>query len=248
MMNTMRQSSDSLIGAISTQSANESDFNQSKTATGNQLVQQASDVITRATEQEHTEALNSILEQVVDVSLEHMDKTKLVWSKDSNQLVTLNRNECRSLSRDVRLLLTRSKSTQLLTTSREALVIAKDFRMMMQNDMPGAKQLRPLYISQLKGLEVQDADSLCPEITDEMLSQWDQATQASQGANKEPPKRSISTKYEDLARSEQAQLLQQEGITPASDAEIAASDAEESAAEALKESQAKSRRPENQPV
>lgn len=210
LMNTMRQSADSLVGSISTASANESDFNQSKTATGNQLVQQASDVITRAMEQEHTEAINAILGNVVDIILEHMDPVEMAADLSTGILATVNRNEARSLSRDVRLLLTRSKSTQLLNTSTQAIQIGMQYRQLMMTDPMGAKQLRPLFINQLKALETQDADAICPDITDEQIAQF----QASQGQQQQqPPSESISIKLPDLVGSERVQALAKFGIT-----------------------------------
>jgi hypothetical protein len=170
MMNTMRQSADALVGAISPQSANQSDFNQSRTATGNQLVQQASDVITKAMEQDQAAAIGEVLEQVVDVILERMDRKVLQTNARTGELAALNRHECRRLSRQVRLLLTRSKSTQLLNSSAQALGIAKDYHALRASAPQMAQTLRPLYISQLKGLEVEEADALCPEVTPEELA------------------------------------------------------------------------------
>lgn len=226
MMNTMRQSADSLIGAMSAQSANQSDFNQSKTATGNQLIQQASDVITKATEQEQIEAINEILSQVVEVLLEHMDKTSLRFAKDSDELVTLNRNECRSMERDVRLLLTRSRSTQLLSTSQQALGVAKDYRMMMLQDPEGAKILREVYIAQLKAMEIPDADQICPEITDEMIQQFQQSQQ--QKPPEKPPSETLN--YKDSPESIKRQIEAQAGLRPATPQDLA-QDAQRAATE-----------------
>lgn len=212
LMNIMRQSADSLVGAISTASANESDFNQSKTATGNQLVQQAADIITRACEQDQTESINAVLAQVVDIALEHMDETVLIADPDTQLVATVNRNEARGLDKDVRLLLTRSKSALLLTTSAQAVGIGKDYFVLMQQNMPAAQKLRPLFLSQLKSLEVDDADDVLPEITDDMVQQWTQAQ--SQAQKPQPPAKSISANFKDLPPSVQDQVLQSEGYTP----------------------------------
>jgi hypothetical protein len=213
MMNTMRQSADSLIGSVSAQTASQSDFNQSQTATGNQLVQQASDVITKATEQEHTDAINSILAQVVNIILERMDRKKLHFSKRTNQLATLNRNECRTLAKDVRLLLTRSKSTQLLNTSQQALVIGKDYWALKKADPLQAKALRTQYINEAKALEVEDADEMFPEITDEEIQAF---LQAQQGGAAPAVSHSISANLSDFTPSERGQAVSQFGIQPAS--------------------------------
>ncbi len=229
MMNVMRQSADSLVGSISTQSANQAGFDQSKTATGNQLVQQASDVLTRAMEQDQTDALNAILAQVVDVILEHMDKTRLMVSPRTGLLVTMNRNECRNFARDTRLLLTRSRSTQLLTTSQAAVALFKDYRAMMLTDPEGAKIGRDEYINQAKALEVNGADRLFPEITDEMLEAFKAAQAQQQGP---PPNESISISLKDLVGNERDQALAMFNITAASPEELAQHAADEAAVKA----------------
>lgn len=212
LMNTMRQSADSLVGSISTASASQSNFDQSKTATGNQLVQQAADVILRATEQDQTESINLILAQVVDVILEHMDTKVLAANPETGLLATINQHEARALARDVRLLLTRSKSSQLLSTSTQALAIIKDYRQFVQTDPEGAKIARPEYINQLKGLEVQDADARCPDVTDDQIAAWQQAQQQGQQQQNKPPNESISIKLGDLIGSERTQALAKFGI------------------------------------
>lgn len=169
LMEISRQASDAVIGAISAADASQSDMNQSKTATGIVNLQQSGDAILKATEQDQAEGINAIMEQVVVCILEKMDKTRLILNENATELITLNRNEARALRRDVRLLLTRSKSTQLLNTAEKALMIAKDYRMVMAQDPEGARVLRPMYIDQLKALEVNSADEICPEITDEMI-------------------------------------------------------------------------------
>jgi hypothetical protein len=229
MMETMRQSADSLVGAISTATASESDFNQSKTATGNQLVQQASDVITKATEQEQITAVNAILSQVVDVILEHMDTKVLAVDPETKLVATINRHEARNLSRDVRLLLTRSKSTQLLNTSAQALQIADKYNELADSNPRRAKLIRPLVINQLKGLEVDDADSYCREITDAEVQQWAQAQQQKQPA---PVAHSIAAKLEDFTPQERPQAVQQFGIQPSSPEEAEAAAAAGDAATA----------------
>lgn len=232
LMELSRQAADAKVGAISVKDASQSDLNQSKTATGIVNLQAASDVITKATEQDQIVGLNAILEQVVDVTLEHMDSTVLQLNKDASELVSLNRDEIRSIGKDVRLTLTKSRSSQLQAVSEKALAIVQAYRAMMLQDPEGARIQRPFYIEQLKALEVNDADEVCPEITDQMI----QAAQQRQSP--EPPSKSIGTKFTDLARSEQAQVLQSEGIQPASPEEVAAEqakkDASEAAANALK--------------
>jgi hypothetical protein len=74
--------------------------------------------------------------------------------------------------------------------------------------------MRTMYLSQLKALEVQDADDILPEVTDEMVSAFDQAQQPAQQPEK-APRDSISIPYKELLPSERAQALQRIGIQPA---------------------------------
>lgn len=228
LMNTFRQSSDSLIGAISSQSANQSDFNQSKTATGNQLVQQASDVITKATEQDQTEAINDVLAQVVDFILEHMDATVLAADPTTQLLSTVNRNEARGLSRDVRLLLTRSRSTMLLNTSSQLIDIGERYWQLRAQDPRIAKSLRSAFVSQAKALECNDTDTMFPDITDEDIQQWQQAQQQQQAPPAKPLSENVSIKLGDLVGSERAQALSKVGIQQ-DDAALAAAQQQEAA-------------------
>lgn len=211
LMNIMRQSADSLVGAISTASANESDFNQSKTATGNQLVQQAADIITRSNEQDQTEPINAVLAQIVDIALEHMDETVLIADPDTQLVATVNRNEARGLDKDVRLLLTRSKSSLLMSTSTQLIEIGLKYWDLLRTNPLAAAGLRPAFISQGKALEADDVDDLFPDPATPEIQKW--LAQVNQQPT-QPPTKSISANFKDLPPSVQDQVLQSEGYTP----------------------------------
>ncbi|MES2172061.1 MAG: hypothetical protein V4479_15285, partial [Actinomycetota bacterium] len=49
-----------------------------------------------------------------------------------------------------------------------------------------------LRILQLRALEVQDADTICPEVTDEMIAQFQKQQQLAAQVQDQPPKESIS--------------------------------------------------------
>lgn len=209
IMNTMRQSADSLVGAISTASASQSGFDPSKTATGDQLVQQASDIIARATEQDQSEAIEKILKNLVDIILEHADPKILAVDESTQLVATINRNEARSLDKDVRLLLTRARSSQLLSTSGQLVQLGKDYWQLKAQNPIAAKALRPGYVMQGKALESDDTDTMFPDITPDEIQQWQQAQQNQQG---KPPSESISVKLPDLVGNERDQALAKMGI------------------------------------
>lgn len=224
LLTLVQQAQNGIVGSIQSKDASTSGMNQSDTKYGIESIQQEADVIMKATEQQHIKAIDEVLDLVVDLVVENMDPQVLQFVKGMDQLATLNADEARNLTRDVRLLLTRSKSTQLFQSADQSIAVFVAYRQMMLQDPIGARLARPLVIAKLKALECDDADDVCPEITDEMIQQW-QAQQ--QQGQQQPPSKSISTKYTDLARSEQMQVLQGEGIQPAGPEEIAQQQATE---------------------
>ncbi len=182
MMNEARQGADSKVGAISVKDASQADLNQSKTATGINSIEVATDIITKATEKLHIRPINAILEQVMNVLLKNMDRSRLMLNKDATELVTLNRDEIRALNRDVKLLLTKTRSSQVQQTSEAAINIGLKFEELIATNPRAAQRLRPLFIQQLKGMEVTEADEICPEVTDDQILQWElqQAAMAQQ--------------------------------------------------------------------
>jgi hypothetical protein len=218
LMDRMQQASDLEFGVISSRDASASDLNQSKTATGVMSIDRDANVVTSDTEYDNIMGIEEVLKNAVEHLLTNMDRLELFFSMKSNKLVSLNRDEVRTLRRKVRLLLTKSRSTQQQQNNQQAEAVW--MRYMKLN--PYEQFIgRPFYVKQLKGLEVDDVDHLLPEVTQEQAQQFlqQQAEAAKQGENK-PPSKNIATKYTDLARSEQVQILQQEGIKPASDDEI----------------------------
>lgn len=213
LMEVMRQSSDAMVGAISLKDASQSDLNQSKTATGIVNLQTASDVITKATELDQTEAIEDILDIAVMLILENLKDTELLVDEEANLLQTINRNEARSVTRDVRLTLTKSKSTQMVQINQEVLKVQMAYRQMMLTDPEGAMMMRQTMINQLRGYEVTDPETALPEITPEQVKAWQQqqANAASQSQAK-PPSESISIKLPDLVGNERVQALQKFGI------------------------------------
>ncbi len=212
MFEIVQQTEDSIIGSISNRDASQSDLNSSKTATGVVNIQQTGDLITKDTEQAQAAAINKILEQAIYFILNRMSSETLKVT-DGGQLVSLKATMCRSLDRDVRLLLTRSKSTLLQQVSQQAIQIGKDYWALRLQNPVMAKALRPLYIDGLKGLEQNDADDVCPEIPDEEIQQWQAAqANAAQGQQKE----SLSISYKDTPPDIKRQMEAEAGFTPSS--------------------------------
>lgn len=211
LQRTMVQVMDQEFGYLSAADASASGLEQSNTATGVASIERSGNNIVKAVERVHAGGITRILEQAVDILLENMDPTRLAIGPNA-ELLTLNRDEIRDLPREVKLFLTRSRSSELLATNAQALAIANQYFDLIKLDPRRAKALRPMYLAQLKALEVQDADDILPEVTDEIISAWQTAQQPS----KEPPKQSISIPYKDLLPSEKAQVLQGIGIKPGS--------------------------------
>lgn len=214
----MRQAADLLFGIQSNQSASAMGMNRSDTATGVMSIERDADVITRDQEHDVAKGLEHMLAQAVEMVLENMDEEVLAWSEDGSELVTLNRDEIRSLERQVKLLLTKSRSAEGLATIGQAEAIAMRYFALSPEQK---NRLRSLYIKQLQYLEVDDADELLPAITDQEVEAWKQA-QANQKPPEKPVSESIAIKLSDLTPDERAQALAKANIQASSPEELEA--------------------------
>lgn len=234
LMEVGLQSASTEVGIVGPDDGNLSGLDSTKLATGIKSLERTGNVLMKYTERAHGEAIERILNQAVDIILEHMDEDELIYRPDTDAIIALNREEIRRLERDVKLLLTRSRSTETLETSRAVIQLCREYYEALT---PFERhKLRDEYIRQLKALEVQDAAARLDEVTKEQAYAW-LAQQSKPPVT--PPKESIATKYGDLARSEQEQVLTSQGITPATPAQLATTDAHEVAKEgALAEAKA----------
>lgn len=210
LMQTMLQAMDQEFGYISAADASATGLNQSKTATGIASIERSGNNIVKAVERIHARGIENVLEQAVDIILENVDPTRIALTNES-AVLTLSRDEIRDLPRDVKLLLTRSRSSETLQTNQQAIVISNQYFDVLEANPRRAKSLRPIYISSLKALDVDDADERLPEVTDEMITAW----QAQQQSKSEPPKESVSIALKDLGPltpEERAQALGQFNI------------------------------------
>lgn len=230
LMGVMRQAGDLEFAVISARDASASNLNQSKTATGVMSVERDANVVSKDMEIDIAGGLEKVLEQAVELLLENMNESELMFSKDGAELITLNRDEIRSLERRVRLLLTRTRSAELLVTNEKAEAIWIRY---MQLDPRMQHIGRPLYVRQLKGLEIDDADELLPEVTKEQVVEWEEAQR-----NAQPPKEdkqpSVAISYADAPPSVQRQMEADAGYQPATPEEVAEIQAREDAEKAAK--------------
>jgi hypothetical protein len=223
LIELMIQAGSTEVGIVGPDDGALAGLDTTKLATGIKSLERTGNLLMKFTETDHADAIAEILDQAVDIILEHMDEDQMVWRPDSQELYQLNREEVRKLPKDVKLLLTRSRSTETIETARMVIQLCREYYEALT---PYERyKLRGEYLRQLKALETPDAAQLLDEVTKEQAIAWQQE-QATKPPEL-PPKTSIATKYPDLHRSEQVQLLQREGITPASDAEIAQTDAAE---------------------
>jgi hypothetical protein len=181
-----------------------------KLATGIEQMEREANVLMKETVGVQGKAVAAVLDQVVDCVLEHMDESEVLYDEDTQSLIHLNREAIRNIGKHTRLLLTRSRSTETIETARMVIQLCREYYEALNPQEQNL--LRPEYVRQARALEVQDADRLFRKVTDEEVAQW---KQAQQNAGDLPPKTSIATKYTDLERSEQEQVLQREKIQPA---------------------------------
>lgn len=217
LIKLMLQAGSTEIGVVGPNDGEIAGLDTTKLATGIKSLERTGNVLMKFTERAHGSAIERILDQCMDIVIEHMDENELIYREDTDELLALNRDEVRMLNRDVKLLLTRSRSTETLETSAAVVRLCREYYESL-NTFERYK-LRGEYLRQLKALEVQDAHELLEEVTQEQLQAW---VQEQSQPPKDEAKKSIATKYGDLQRSEQEQVLASEDIQPAPRAEVAA--------------------------
>lgn len=230
LMDRMQQAGDLEFAVISSRDASATDLNASNTATGVMSVERDANVVTADTEYEHVQGIESVLALAVEHTLVNMDPIEMRFNPKTNAIVTLHRDDIRNLKRKVRLLVTKSRSTQQQQMNQQAEAVWLRYMRLNPNEQFIG---RPFYVNQLKSLEQDNVDALLPAVTAQQAQQYLEA-QAEAAKQQKPPAKTISTKFTDLERSEQEQVLQGEGIKPASPEEVATSAAAESAADTAK--------------
>lgn len=219
LIHIMQQQTDLQFGVISSKDASASNLNQSRTATGILNLERASNVLTKVTETHQIIGIEKILSLAVDLILENMKPMETFFSKDGAVLMTISRDEARTIEREIKLLLTRSRSTELLATNQQALQIARDYHLLKSQDPGTARDLRPLYVNQLKGLEVMDADELLPEISDQDIQAWQAQMAKPPVAPPKSPTELIN--YKDAPPPIRRQIEAAAGYQPMTDAQSA---------------------------
>ena len=114
----------------------------------------------------------------------------------------------------MRLLLTRTRSTETLAISQQARVTAREYHALKREDPMAARDMRGLYMLELKGLEIADPDEYLPAVTNEEIEAWKVAISQPPPS---PPRDFIQ--YKDTPPSIQRQMEEESGFTPASDEE-----------------------------
>jgi hypothetical protein len=104
------------------------------------------------------------------------------------------------LDRNIRLLLTNSRSAEGLSLSQQRMQIVLSY---MDLDPERRAAVRDFLIEELRQLDTPNPEDKIPEVTPEEIAAFKQQ----QAAAKEPPNRAISVRLPDLAQSERAQAL-----------------------------------------
>lgn len=208
LVDRMLNASDAEFGVITQQAASDAKLNASKTATGVISSDKDASVLSQDTETGQIAGLVDVLWQVTHLALDQMDPVVMQFSKDGKSLAMLNRDEARNLERDVRLLLTKTRSTAMIQANSQAEAIALRY---YQLDPQKQSVLWPLYVAQLKGLEIDDAEDLLirptPQDIQAYKAQQAQAAQQEAQDKKKPPAASIASKLTDFVGNERSQVL-----------------------------------------
>lgn len=218
LIELMIQAGATEVGIAGPDDAQMAGLDTTKLATGIKSLERTGNLLMKFTESDHADAITDILDQCVDIILEHMDEDEILYKADTDELINLNRQEIRKIKKKVTLLLTKSRSTETIETARMVVQLCREYYEVLN---PYTRyKLRSEYVRQLKALECPDADQKLDEVQKPEAMQW---LEQSKQPPTIPPKTSIATKYPDLQRSEQVQVLGREGIQPASDQEVNAS-------------------------
>lgn len=210
------------FGVSTTASGSANKLDRSTTATGNALMEKEGDQIVKEAMKGEGEGIIACLEQCVDIVLENMDPTEIYLTKEA-QLITLNRDEIRGLEKQVRLVLTKSRSAEGAALSQQAMNVMFAY---MEKPPAERRAVRDFVVSILKSLEVVDAEEKVPQVTDQ-----DIAAYAAQTAQQPPANASVSAKLSDFAPSERAAIVQRDyDIQPATEDELAQHVAQQTAA------------------
>lgn len=229
LMEKMQQLGNLQFGVISAKDASASNLNNSRTATGILNIERTANVLTKSTEGDMAIGITAVLQQFAETVLENIKEREVFFSRNGEALMNMNRDEIRLLEVSVRLLLTKSRSSETLATSERAILIMKDYRMMMNTDPGGAEMMRDEYIEQLKALEVKDADKKLPVITPEMIQAHAKRMEAAAKAESDANLKAFMA-YKDLPESVKRQMEADAGYDPAPPEEIALEKKEEKAA------------------
>ena len=204
-----------MFGVISNADASAANLNSSRTATGILNNERTGNLLIKNTEIQQQAAVVKIMEQVVTLVLENLRDTELLLTKDGKELLTINKDEARTIHKEIRLLLTRSRSSELLSTNQQAIAISDKYFIDRAQDPEKLQHQRPLILASLKALEVADVDELCPVVTDDDVKAWKQRmADAAKAQLKRESRETVA--YKDMPPSEQAQWAAEMGFTPAS--------------------------------
>lgn len=168
LLETMIQTGMLEFGIVSAADGAETDLNASGTATGVRNIERTGNLLHRMTEELMAKDIEGALRIATDIVLENMAPERSVFGKNETELLKLNRDEIRLLPRDVRLLLTKIRSEEGMAASAQVVQLLDAY---YGRPKWLRKKVRPEYISQLKMLEVQDADERLEEPTDEEIAQ-----------------------------------------------------------------------------
>jgi hypothetical protein len=163
LIELMIQAGSTEIGIVGPDDGAMAGLETTKLAEGIRSLERTGNLLLKFTETDHAEGISAILDQCVDVILERMDENEIIYDPETQALYQLNRDEIRRLRKSVRLLLTRSRSTETIQTARMVIQLCREYYEAI-NPYEQFK-LRGEYVRQLKALETPDADTLLKEVT-----------------------------------------------------------------------------------
>jgi hypothetical protein len=213
LMEKLIQSGELEFGIVSAAGGSANNLNASDSATGVRNIERTGNTLQEATENLMATDISEVLELAVAAIFENMDGEEMQWEEGTKRLATMNREEIRSLPREVRLLLTKSRSAESIETNTQAKATILEYYSLPKVMQ---KRVRFAFLNLLKDYDVPDADEVLTEPTAEEIAA---EAQAASNGQPEPVRATLSLNDLDgLMPSERSQILEKyfgiKGATP----------------------------------
>ncbi len=113
------------------------------------------------------DGLSDMLRGWLAYQIAYMDDEEAfqIMAGDAWKVQELKREPVQKLRYRMKMILTPTRGVDLVAQSETAINIGLSYHKLVMENPSAASAMRPLFIAKLKGLEIQDAESICPPVT-----------------------------------------------------------------------------------